>query len=200
MNTTPDETTLALWLDDELAGDEVAAVEAWAAAHPEHLDAREETRRYKAAMQAALPASIEPPSQEFFNARIARLIETSAASAAPAAASMPANRVEVPFRLNPRSWFMPAAAAAGMAAAFWVGSNSGSRNPAVADALPDVYVPESGVAAQWVPPGEGQGGVIVLTGVSAIPDSTDFSQTVYLPLPREIDHTAGQGTNGDFIR
>ncbi len=30
MNTNPDEATLALWLDDELTGENLAAVEAWA--------------------------------------------------------------------------------------------------------------------------------------------------------------------------
>ncbi len=199
MNTTPDEITLALWLDDELAGDEFAAVEAWAADQPEPLAAREENRRYKATMQAVIPASIEPPSPEFFNARIARLIETSTASA-PIAAATPVSVVEVPFWLNPRSWFMPAAAAAGMLVAFWLGGNITSPRSAVADASPDVYVPEVGVNAQWVSPGDGQGGVIVLTGVSAIPDSTDFSQTVYLPLPREIDRTAGQPGGDGIIR
>jgi hypothetical protein len=199
MNTTPDETTLALWLDDELVGDEFAAVEAWAAEQPEQLGAREENRRYKVAMQTAIPASIEPPSPEFFNARIARLIETSTASA-PIAAATPANVVELPFWLNPRSWFMPAAAAAGMFFAFWLGGNIGGENTNLAEAKPDVYVPESGVNAEWVSASEGQSGVIVLTGVSAIPDSTDFTQTVYLPLPREIDRTAGQGGHEGYIR
>ncbi len=191
MNTTPDETTLALWLDDELTGADLAAVDAWAAGRPDQLEAREENRRYKAALRAAVPASVEPPSPEFFNARIARMIETSA-DAAPAAARE--RTVEVPVWLSPRSWFMPAAAAAGMLLAFWIGSNTGDpRTPAMqAGAQPDVYVPESGVNAEWLA-AEDKSGVIVLTGVSAIPDTTDFSQTVYLPMPREIDRTAGQG-------
>ena len=33
--------------------------------------------------------------------------------------------------------------------------------------------------------------VIVLNGVSAIPDTTDFSDTVYVPTEREFDSTAG---------
>ena len=193
MNTTPDETTLNLWLDDELTGDELAAVNAWAATQPEQLEAREENRRYKAALRAAIPASVEPPSPEFFNARIARMIETAAAS--PSAARE--KTVDVPFWLNPRSWFMPMAAAAGMLFAFWIGSNTGSpQAPAQQAGAPDVYVPEFGVNAEWVSAGDELGGVIVLTGVNAIPDTTDFTQTVYLPMPREIDRTAGQGGNG----
>lgn len=192
MNTTPDETTLALWLEDELTGADLAAVDAWAASRPEQLAMREENRRYKSTMRAAIPASIEPPSPDFFNARIARMIET-AAEAAPAAAR--ANTVEVPFWLSPRSWFMPAAAAAGMLFAFWIGSNTGSPRQAEQGlaGAPDVYVPEVGVNAQWLA-AEDKSGVIVLTGVNAIPDATDFTQTVYLPLPREIDRTAGNGS------
>ena len=190
MNTTPDETTLTLWLDDELTGDALAAVDAWAATRPDQLDAREENRRYKAALRAAIPASVEPPSPDFFNARIARMIET-AAEAAPAAARE--NTVDFPAWLDPRSWFMPAAAAAGMLFAFWVGSSIGGPQDAGALAdVPDVYVPEFGVNAEWVSAND-ESGVIVLTGVNAIPDTTDFTQTVYLPLPREIDRTAGQG-------
>jgi hypothetical protein len=191
MNTTPDETTLALWLDDELTGDARAAVDAWAAAQPGQIEAREAHRRYKVLLGAAIPASVEPPAPDFFNARIARMIETSAA-AAPAAAKV----AELPFWLNARSWFMPATAAAGMVFAFWIGSRTTAPDaPAKIADGPDVYVPESGVIAEWVSESEDNGGVIILTGVNAIPDSTNFTETVYLPLPREIDRTAG-GKNG----
>ena len=37
MNTNPDEATLALWLDDELAGSELATIEAWAAGQPRRV-------------------------------------------------------------------------------------------------------------------------------------------------------------------
>jgi len=197
MNTTPDETTLALWLNDELHGQALAEVEAWAAAQPGRIVAREEHRRYKATLRAAMPASVEPPAPDFFNARIARMIETSAAASATAAAE---KVVDVPFWMNPRSWFMPAAAAAGMLFAFWVGNNTGTnRSPAGIADVPDVYVPESGVNAEWVSKGDSHGSVIILTGVNAIPDTTDFTQTVYLPLPREIDRTAGgNGGNRDI--
>lgn len=197
MNTTPDETTLALWLDDELDGDARAAVDAWAASQPGQIEAREETRRYKAMLRAAIPASVEPPAPEFFNARIARAIETAAA-AAPAAEKV----IDIPFWLNPRAWFMPLAAAAGMVLAFWIGSRTTTPESPAANLAetPDVYVPESGVNAEWISNNEASGGVIVLTGVNAIPDTTDFSETVYLPLPREIDRTAGGKDDSEDIQ
>ena len=66
----PDETRLALWLDDELSGDELAEMEAWAATQPEQLSARDELRSYKKTMSAALPASEEPPYPDFFLSRV----------------------------------------------------------------------------------------------------------------------------------
>jgi hypothetical protein len=65
MNTNPDETRLALWLDDELAGTELAEIDAWAADKPDQLAAREELRGYRAIMAKNVPASIEPPFPDF---------------------------------------------------------------------------------------------------------------------------------------
>jgi hypothetical protein len=191
MNTTPDDITLALWLEDELEGAEHAAVEAWAATMPEQLRAREDARRWKAGLRAALPASEEPPYPEFFNARISaainRLGDEAPAAAAPESAAPPRlGRFTI-------AWIMPAAAAAGMVLAFWLGSATGGKRAADS---PVVYVPEAGINAEWVTTPANQPGVIVLSGLQAIPDATDFTQTVYLPLPREIDRTAGGGHAG----
>ena len=53
-----------------------------------------------------------------------------------------------------------------------------------------VYTPEEGVFAEWVPTPQNNASVILLKGVTAIPDSTDFSETVYVPTSRESDRTA----------
>ena len=55
MNTNPDEATLALWLDDELTGAELAAVDAWSIQQPEQIAAREEVRRWRATISAGSP-------------------------------------------------------------------------------------------------------------------------------------------------
>ena len=187
MNTNPDESTLALWLDDELTGAELAAVEAWASSQPDQLAARAEVRRWRATMAAALPASIEPPYPDFFNSRVLQAIREQDAA------------VERVVK-NPstwRSWLMPMAACAGMVMAFWIGKKS---QAAIAQAVvnapraipvgPVVYTPESGVKAEWISGSKASATVIVLNGVTAIPDTTDFSATVYLPMDREIDSTA----------
>ena len=188
MNTTPDEALLALWLDDELTGEELAAVEAWAAGQPAQLAAREEIRRWRATVANAIPASEEPPYPDFFNTRILQAIGQS---------EVRKPEARVPFW---KSWLVPAAAFAGMALAFWVGTQSGGRvfdvagaPRAIPVAEPLLYAPESGVDAELVSGPKAGATVIVLNGVAAIPDSTDFSHTAYLPGEREIDSTAEGG-------
>ena len=188
MNTNPDETKLALWLDDELTGDDLAAMDAWAAQLPEQLAAREELRSYRKMMAAALPVSEEPPYPDFFLSRVnqgIRDLQAAEKASAPVAAS-------TPFW---KSWLMPLAACAGMVLAFGIGRNttdSGKPLAVVPQISPVVYTPEEGVDAEWFASTNAGATVIVLQGVSAIPDSTDFSETVYVPTASEADRTAGQ--------
>jgi hypothetical protein len=192
MNTNPDETTLALWLDDELHGEQRAAMDAWAASQPEHIAAREEVRRWRAMIASALPASEEPPAAEFFNARIAHAIQEPAAE--------PANVANVATRrISWRSVLMPMAACAGMALTFWLGvkTNSGPPEidvtgaPKAIPVEPIIYTPERGVKAEWFASSEASATIIVLDGVEAIPDSTDFSATASIGDPGAMEATAG---------
>ncbi len=191
MNTNPDETKLALWLDDELSGTELAEMNAWAAAHPEHLAARDEVRKFRALLTKNVPASEEPPYPDFFLTRInqgIRELETVPAAAINSHGSFW------------KSWFMPLAACAGMVLTFSIGRQTGTNETSVAVddnpkniAAPLVYTPEEGVFAEWVPSKQNNASVILLKGVTAIPDSTDFSETVYIPTARESDRTATLG-------
>ena len=183
MNTNPDEIKLALWLDDELTGEDRAAVDAWAGS--EELAAREATRRWRSLMASSLPAAEEPPYPDFFNSRIQQAIRADE----PAIAVRPAGFW--------KSWWTPVVACAGMVLAFWVGTKSPSvpeydvsRAPKAIPVSPEVYTPESGVMAEWLPATKAAATVIVLNGVTAIPDATDFSQTVGVPVDREFDSTA----------
>ena len=187
MNTNPDESTLALWLDDELTGAELAAVEAWASSQPDQLAARDEVRRWRATMAAALPASIEPPYPDFFNSRVMQAIREQIPKAD--------RGVRKPSVW--KSWLMPMVACSGMVMAFWIGKKSQTASdyevvnaPRAIPVGPVVYTPESGVKAEWISGSKASATVIVLNGVTAIPDTTDFSATVYLPMDREIDSTA----------
>lgn len=198
MNTNPDESTLALWLDDELTGEELAAVEAWASSQPEQLAAREEIRRWRATIAQAVPACEEPPYPDFFNTRVMQAIREQAAVPEP----QPVIRKS--FRWN--SWFMPLAACAGMVLAFWVGSRTAKAPefdvtagaPRAISVEPILYTPEKGVNAEWVASNKASATVIVLNGVAAIPDSTDFSATVMLPKEGEIDRTADNGAQPEL--
>jgi hypothetical protein len=189
MNTNPDETRLALWLDDELTGSDLAEMEAWAATHPEQIAAREELRSFRKMMAANLPASEEPPYPDFFLSRVnqgIRELQRAEAPTHPAAQSATS-----PFW---KSWLMPIASCAGMVLAFGVGKHTSGNNPGdltiVPPSSPLVYTPEEGVDAVWFSSVGADANVIVLQGISAIPDSTDFSETVYVPTAREIDRTA----------
>jgi hypothetical protein len=189
MNTNPDETKLALWLDDELKGEELAAFEAWVADKPEHLAAREEIRRFRGLMAEALPVSEEPPYGELFNGRIARAIREQ-----PEATNV------VPIhRFAWRSLIMPLAACAGMMIAFWGGTRvkpgvpeiDVTGAPRAIPVEPIIYTPERGVRADWFASDDASATVIVLDGVAAIPDEMDFTKTVSTEAEREIDSTAG---------
>lgn len=192
MNMNPDEATLALWLDDELTGDDLAAVEAWALARPEQIAAREEIRLWRTTMSTALPGSEEPPYADFFNQRVLQGIRETTVK--------PEHVVRK--SLGWKSWFAPLTACAGMALAFWIGTRTRSfpevdvtGAPKAILIEPVVYTPESGVMAEWFTSTKASATVIVLNGVTAIPDSTDFSATALRPVVSETDHTAGIQSN-----
>lgn len=192
MNTKPDETMLALWLDDELEGEELATAEVVFGNDPEMLAAREETRRWRAMMAKTIPADEEPPYAEFFNSRIARATRESP----PEPATVTVRRV---------SWnavLFPLAACLGMAFTFLLGVKTSDKRPDLVEidvtgapkAIPVdriLYTPEHGVNAKWFTSLEASATVIVLDGVNAIPDTIDFSATAVNPTTRDIDATAG---------
>lgn len=186
MNTKPDEFALALWLDDELTGPDAASIDSWASANPEMIAGREEVRKWRAVVATAIPASEEPPFPDFFNSRIQQTIRETRKPAAAKASS------------GWKFWRVPLAACAGMALAFWVGKETQPARgtdvvhiPATRSPIePVVYTPDSGVEARWFASSDASATVIVLDGISAIPDSMDFSSTVYVPTPRTIDSTA----------
>ena len=187
MNTNPDEATLALWLDDELTGSELAAVEAWAAHQPGQVAARNEIRKWRATVKEVMPAAEEPPYPDFFNSRVLQAIRAEA----PLAGTV----TKKPFSWA--SWFMPLGACTGMMLAFFVGKKSQTvpiydvaNAPRAILVEPVVYTPENGVNAEWFASSKASATVIVLSGVTAIPDAMDFSETASVPMDREIDSTA----------
>jgi len=197
MNTTPDDVMLALWLDDELEGDEFALVEAWAAGKPEQLAAREENRRWRKQFAALMPASEEPPYPDFFNSRIRRAITETA-------------QAETVGRVRKVSWWraawwIPSAAAAGMALTFWLGTRVSQPQAAAPVAVvptspavsPALYTPDVEVKADYFSSSKAGATVIVLDGVAAIPDDMDFSNTAAVDTPDDSDFTASSDQPAD---
>jgi hypothetical protein len=178
MNTTPDEALLALWVEDELDGTRAHEIDAWAAGNPEWLDRRDLARRTRILLRAHLPANEEPPHAEFFNARIAREI----------ARPLPTldNRPRRAWR-----WFLPATAVAGMALCFWAGTRMAPAPSApppvvvVPPPAPLIYTPEKGVKAAYFESEPAEVAVIVLDGVSALPDSFNLPDTAAVDRPAE---------------
>jgi hypothetical protein len=189
MNTMPDETTLARWLEDDLQGAQLAAFEATIQGNAELLARRAEVRLWRAGVAAVMPAVSEPPYPEFFNSRIQKAIRELTPKLSPAP----------PKAVFWRAWWMPATAVAGMVLAFWAGIKTGGVTQVVTHAnvnpvpllaqAPVVYTPERGVDAEWFSSTKASATVIVLEGVEAIPDTLDFSGTV--GLRRNRDSTAG---------
>ncbi len=172
----PDETHIALWLDDELSGDELAEMDAWAVNHPERMREREDLRRIRSQIANVIPASEPLPFAEFFMARIQQGIRAQKPSRS---------------RIAWKTWLMPMAACAAMIFAFSLGRGTLAFKKDQAIAPPtSLYIPEEGVSATWVAGSKSKPGILVLEGVRAIPDSTDFSETVFVPSARESDHTA----------
>ena len=131
MKTPPDDTTLALWLDDELEGEELASVEAWAADQPDQLAAREQVREWRKMIAGSIPAAEEPPAAEFFNERILHSIKQSSSDKTDRKAGSTATAG--------RSWnsvWIPLAACAGMVLAFWLGAMVQPAPPSTARASP----------------------------------------------------------------
>ncbi|HEX5789659.1 MAG TPA: hypothetical protein VFY13_00835 [Luteolibacter sp.] len=181
----PDDTTLALWLDDELEGEPLARVEAWAAEHPEQLAAREEIRRWRRMISGCLPREIEPPAPEFLNQRILHAIERRTPGAE--------------ARRTQRSWWRPLAACAAVAAAFLLGYRLHDHDPAqqqavapaAADDSPVIYTPEPGIQAEWRDNEVSEAGVIILNGIEAIADTIEFSSQTDAPCQEDApqEHT-----------
>ncbi|MBC8128679.1 MAG: hypothetical protein H8M99_16190 [Gloeobacteraceae cyanobacterium ES-bin-144] len=195
MNTKPGEEKLALWLEDELHGEEFTAVETWATDHPEKLAARAEIRRWRELIASSVPASDEPPYADFFNSRIMSAIRH------PVSKEVPVLKKQNSWR----TWFMPLAASFGMALAFWLGSHRQQGSPEIDVAgapkaipvEPILYTPDNGVKAHLFNSVGAAATVIVLDGVAAIPDSTDFSSTAMWREKHEADATAGLEINSN---
>lgn len=169
----PGEEILALWLEGELDGPQLAEVDAWAAARPDLLVQREALVAWKASLRAVIPADQQPPFSDFFNSRIAQAL------------CQPEKPQPIHSLPGHRAWWrnlaVPALAAV-MAFCFWLGTEFQTTPvaPVTVVALkepPAVYTPLKGVTVAVVSAPENDGTVIVLEGLAAMPDSLEVPET-----------------------
>lgn len=212
MNTMPDNELLTLWLEGELEGPDLVAVDAWIADHPEWLERRASIQSWQTSLRAVLPREEELPAAEFFQARLAKAIreESPATAAKPAeVAAVVAGKVTAV-----RSWWarlaLPAAALIGMGFCFWAGTavnRTGSTQavttqpdkPTEGPWRPSLYTPQQGVKASIVDSEHSGASVIVLEGVAAIPDSFEVpTATADTGVESEKERvTAGTSATGE---
>ena len=172
MNKQPDETTITLWIDGELEGEELRRVEAWAQEHPELLAERDAIRAMNAEIREAVPASVEPPYADFFNQRILRHIEEEQHSQS-ATSATGAKRSFL-------QWFAVPAAAAAMLLCFYIGTRvsepATNVSPSVVSVatVPTVYTPDGNVSADMFRATDVDATVIVLNGLDDIPDDIEM--------------------------
>lgn len=172
MNKAPNETTLTLWMDGELRGDELQEMEAYAKEHPELLAERDAVQAMSRSIQNHLPASIEPPYPDFFNERVLHAIEAERPLAEPAQAS----------KSSFTFWKLLVAplGAGAMAVCFYLGTQVSTPGIAPTQAAPTlaastVYTPDSSVESNIFVAGDQQTTVIVLEGLEDIPDDMDMA-------------------------
>lgn len=182
MKTPPDETTLTLWMDGELQGEELQQMEQWAADHPELLAERDAVRQLNADIRSNVPAEVEPPYPDFFNSRIMRAIEEDAIASTPAeAAATPAKQSSF------LRWLGIPAAAAAMLLCFYVGTRVGSpiesQGGQLANNSANVYTPDGNVHADIFTSEDASATVIVLEGLNDIPDDLDIA--AYIDLDKK---------------
>jgi hypothetical protein len=167
MNMNPDNQTLMLWLEDELADAERMLVDAWASSHHEWIEKRSAAREWRMRCRGAMSSADSMPQGEFFQAQLMRTIATSV--------SVQTKEESVSVGVM-RKWWMPMSVAAAMVMAFLGGTHW--RKPQRSTTLV-TYTPAEGVRAEFFESSPAEGTVIVLNGVPALPDSfvnTDISQ------------------------
>lgn len=172
MKTQPDETTLTLWMEGELEGDELTRIEAWAQDQPEILAERDAVQAMSADIRGNIPASIEPPYSDFFNQRILRHINDAVI---PAAAEQQKGSFFQPFG----RWLAIPVAAGVMVVCFYMGTQVGEGPDPTApvytvSAAPTVYTPDGGVSGAMFNSEDAGATVIVLEGLEDIPDDLEM--------------------------
>ena len=171
MNKAPDETTLTLWMDGLLDGEELQNMEVWAQAHPELLAERDAIRTMSQSLQTSIPSSIEPPYPDFFNQRILNAVTEDGANQVTTSAQSKGGLWR---------WLTIPVAAGAMALCFYLGTQNSALKTNTTQYTttiikPTVYTPDSGVEAEIFINAEQNATVIVIEGLQDIPDDLEIA-------------------------
>ena len=74
MNDDRKEELLTRWMDDALSAEELRELEPVLAENPDLNEERVDYRKLRDELKAAIPAEVEPPYPDFFNAHLERLV------------------------------------------------------------------------------------------------------------------------------
>lgn len=181
MKTPPDETTLTLWMDGQLEGEDLQHMEAWAQQHPELLAERDAIQAMSQNIKDAVPNSVEPQYPDFFNQRIMNAIQETS-TPAPAAQKSSGSFWR---------WLAAPLAAGAMALCFYLGTqvstqDTGAAGQSLATVSPTVYTPDSGVQADIFVDTEQAATVIVIEGLQDIPDDLEMAGGPRIDDPNKV--------------
>lgn len=182
MKTPPDETTLTLWMDGLLEGEELQQMEAWAQQHPELLAEREAIQSMCQDIKSTVPNSVEPPYPDFFNQRIMNAIKEETPA--------PTHAVEKNSN-GFWKWLAAPLAAGAMALCFYLGTQASTPEVSTANhtatlAAPTVYTPDNGVQANIFVDDTQAATVIVIEGLQDIPDDLGMAGSPRIDDPNKV--------------
>ena len=175
MNTTPlpddlNEELMTRWIDGHLNSQEMAAVERALAAEPMLAREKESALQLGGLLRQHLPATMEPPSPEFFTSRI--MEEIQGVAVVKTIAPVPARRGAGSIPWFKQRWFAPLASAAAVALLFL--AMNGSRSSGTASSVAWAYAPDPKVVARAFYSEEAGATVIDLKGLDAVPDDREI--------------------------
>ena len=170
----PDEALLTRWMDGQLdTAAEQSTLDRLLAVDPGLSGAKDGAERLGRLLRSHLPATLEPPSADFFTSRLMREIESEALPVAAVAKrrASPAGVANVRWWQAP--WFAPLASAAAVAALFLAVNGGPALSGRPSDAA-RAYAPDPKVVASAFFSNEAEATVIDLAGLQAVPDSREI--------------------------
>jgi anti-sigma factor RsiW len=174
MDLEPKQPRLTRWIDGELDGDELREFEQALADDPQLAAAKAEAENLRQLLQSEMPDR-DIPNPEFFNSQIQRRIadESADTTRSPGPGSSPASNSGI------LSWFLSpftlASAAAVIALGLFALSQLPGGNPSTDHtSVASTYTPDKAIDARDFYSAAADATVIVLDGLSALPDSTEI--------------------------